>query len=135
MKAIVFEGVTKRFRRTVALDALDFEISCGRLTALLGPNGAGKTTALRSTMGLCRPDGGRISVMDRRVGPGTSRIVKDVGWVSESGQGLYDKLTAVDNLRWRRRHWVGERNESRTCWNWWAWEMCPANTSRGSPRA
>ena len=99
MSIIVFEGVTKRFRQTVALNDLDFEVSGGRLTALLGPNGAGKTTAFRSIMGLCRPDGGEISVMGHKVGPDTSRIVKDVGWVSESGQGLFDKLTAVDNLK------------------------------------
>ena len=99
MSVIVFEAVTKRFRRTVALNNLDFEVSGGRLTALLGPNGAGKTTAFRSIMGLCRPDSGKISVMDHKVGPDTGRIVKDIGWVSESGQGLFDKLTAVDNLK------------------------------------
>ncbi len=99
MSVIVFKGVTKRFRHTVALNDLDFEVSGARLTALLGPNGAGKTTAFRSTMGLYRTDGGDITVNGLRVGPDTSRIVKQVGWVSESGQGLYDKLTAVDNMR------------------------------------
>ena len=99
MAVITFEGVTKRFRHTVALNNLDFEAEGARLTALLGPNGAGKTTAFRSMMGLYRTDGGKITVNGLTVGADTSRIVKGVGWVSESGQGLYDQLTAVDNLR------------------------------------
>ena len=134
MSVIVFKAVTKRFRQTVALNNLDFEVSGGRLTALLGPNGAGKTTAFRSIMGLFRPDGGEISVMDHKVGPDTSRIVKDIGWVSESGQGLFDKLTAVDNLKVAAAALGRDRSRSETCWNWWDWGMCPANTSRGSPR-
>jgi len=53
--AISARGLTKRYKNTVALDSVDFEILPGRIVGLIGPNGAGKTTAIRVLMGLIRP--------------------------------------------------------------------------------
>ncbi len=36
----------------------------GEITAILGPNGAGKTTAIECAVGLQRPDGGTVRVLD-----------------------------------------------------------------------
>jgi ABC-2 type transport system ATP-binding protein len=55
-------GVTKRFGKLTALDALDLKVRPGELLALLGPNGAGKTTAISLLLGLQRPDGGKASL-------------------------------------------------------------------------
>ena len=41
-------AVSKRYGRTLALDAVTFEIRPTELFALLGPNGAGKTTLVHS---------------------------------------------------------------------------------------
>jgi len=51
-------GVSKRFGKTVALDALSLEIPSGELFAVLGPNGAGKSTAISIMLGLRQPDSG-----------------------------------------------------------------------------
>ena len=51
-------GVTKRYGRITALDAVSLSIEPGRVTAVLGPNGAGKTTAVRLMLGLTRPTTG-----------------------------------------------------------------------------
>lgn len=63
MNAIEVTGVTKRYKRTVALDGVTLVVPRGQLVALLGPNGAGKSTLVSLLLGLRRPDEGRVSVL------------------------------------------------------------------------
>ncbi|TVP49549.1 MAG: ABC transporter ATP-binding protein, partial [Gemmatimonadales bacterium] len=58
MNAVEFQGVTKRFGRTVALDGVTTEIPRGSITGLIGRNGCGKTTLLRHASGLLVADAG-----------------------------------------------------------------------------
>ena len=60
--AITTTGLSKRFGRSVALDALDLEIVRGEVFGFLGPNGSGKTTTIRLLLGLLRPSAGTASV-------------------------------------------------------------------------
>jgi ABC-2 type transport system ATP-binding protein len=62
---IEVENLTKRFRKTVAVDDLSFKVSEGAITGFLGPNGAGKTTTLRVILGLVHPTAGKATVMGR----------------------------------------------------------------------
>lgn len=57
---IGLSGITKSFGRYRALDGVSVEFPTGRMTALLGPNGSGKTTALKTLLGLVRPDRGGV---------------------------------------------------------------------------
>jgi ABC-2 type transport system ATP-binding protein len=59
---IEVDNLTKRFRKTVAVENLSFKVREGAVTAFLGPNGAGKTTTLRIILGLVRPTAGRATV-------------------------------------------------------------------------
>jgi ABC-2 type transport system ATP-binding protein len=45
-------GLGKRYKTSVALDNVSFQIEPGRIVGLIGPNGAGKTTALKAILGL-----------------------------------------------------------------------------------
>jgi ABC-2 type transport system ATP-binding protein len=56
--AIRVDAVSKRYGRTLALDAVSFEVRDKELFALLGPNGAGKTTLLHILCTILRPDSG-----------------------------------------------------------------------------
>jgi ABC-2 type transport system ATP-binding protein len=60
--AIATDGLTKRYAETLALDALDLEVSAGEVYGYLGPNGAGKTTTIRLLLGLHRPTAGRAEL-------------------------------------------------------------------------
>ena len=62
---IALEHLTKRYRKTVAVDDLDLVVQPGVVTGFLGPNGSGKSTTMRVIMGLDRPTRGRATVNGR----------------------------------------------------------------------
>ncbi len=57
-------GITKKYRGTTALDAIDLAFQPG-ITGLLGPNGAGKTTLLRIIATVLSPDAGEVRLLGR----------------------------------------------------------------------
>ena len=105
------EGLAKRFGARPAVEGLTFEVSAGEVFGLLGPNGAGKTTTVRMLTGLLRPSEGRAEVCGIAlplVDEG-SALRSRVGLLTEQ-PGLYDRLTARENLRFfMRLHEVDEK--------------------------
>jgi ABC-type multidrug transport system fused ATPase/permease subunit len=63
-RAIRFRDVSYRYPGTseATLHHLNFEISCGLVTAIVGPSGAGKTTILNLLLRLTEPSEGVIEV-------------------------------------------------------------------------
>jgi ABC-2 type transport system ATP-binding protein len=90
--AIRTESISKRFRRTVAVDAISLAVPEGSIYALVGANGAGKTTLIKLLMNILRPTSGTAQVLGmdcaRLTGNGLTRI----GYVSEN-QELPDGMT------------------------------------------
>jgi len=68
-------GITKRYRGTTALDAVDLDVRPG-ITGLLGPNGAGKTTFLRIVATVLAPDSGDVRLLGRA--PDTPEALAEV---------------------------------------------------------
>lgn len=82
--AIVTEHLSKRYRRTWAVQNLDFHVPTGQVTALLGPNGAGKSTTLKVLVNLLPPTSGAATVLgvnSRKLRP---KHFQDIGYVSEN---------------------------------------------------
>jgi ABC-2 type transport system ATP-binding protein len=96
--AITVEGLVKHYKKTKALDGLDFSIPSGAITGFLGPNGAGKTTTFRSLLGLTRPDSGRIEVLGHQVPSELKAVTKQVGAIIEE-PGLIRALGGRVNLQ------------------------------------
>ena len=92
--ALVADGLTKRYRRTLALDHCSFAISEGAIVALVGPNGAGKSTLLHCATGLIRPSEGTITVLGGAPGDTT---LPGVGFVAQDAP-LYRDFTADELL-------------------------------------
>jgi ABC-2 type transport system ATP-binding protein len=90
-------GLTKRYRRTVALRDLTAAIPAGGLTALLGPNGAGKSTLLKLCLGFERPTAGSLRVMG--VDPVRHRAdaVRRIGYVPQA-PSLYRDMSMDDHI-------------------------------------
>ncbi|MCS6952801.1 MAG: heme ABC exporter ATP-binding protein CcmA [Bryobacterales bacterium] len=96
MTALSCEGVWKFFGDFPALRQVSFELPPGACLALLGRNGAGKTTLLRILAGLSRPARGRVRILGTDARHETTR--RRIG-VLGHGIGLYDELSAFENLR------------------------------------
>ncbi len=70
----------------------------------LGPNGAGKTTMIRLLLGLLEPTGGRAQVLGLDTVKQADQIRHKAGALLEHA-GLYERLTAEDNLEFYARAW------------------------------
>jgi ABC-2 type transport system ATP-binding protein len=49
---IEVSGLSKKYRKKIAVDDLNFTVETGKVTGFLGPNGAGKSTTMRLMLGL-----------------------------------------------------------------------------------
>lgn len=96
MSAIAVERVWKFYGDYAALRDITLDIQPGSCTALLGRNGAGKTTLLRIIAGLSRAAKGTVSIAGNDVRASSTRQL--VG-VLGHGIGIYEELSAVENLR------------------------------------
>src|SRR5437879_7989741 len=56
-------GLTKRFDKLVAVDAIDFDVERGEAFGFLGPNGAGKTSTMRMIGCVSSPSAGTLRVL------------------------------------------------------------------------
>jgi ABC-2 type transport system ATP-binding protein len=92
-------GLTKRFQKTIALDALDLAIRPGEVFCLLGANGAGKTTTINLFLGFVTPNAGvaRIGGMDVVAHPLATKQI--IAYIPEQVT-LYRNLTGRENLEY-----------------------------------
>lgn len=95
---IRFEGVTKRFGDTVAVDDLSLEVPRGAITCFVGPSGCGKTTSLRMINRMVEPTDGRIlldgeDVADRP----PAQLRRSIGYVIQHA-GLFPHRTVLGNV-------------------------------------
>ncbi len=94
-------GIVRRRRTDVqALAGISFEVEPGELFGLLGPNGAGKTTTIKILTTLLLPSSGTASVLGFDPAREPGEIRRRVGHVFGGDRGLYDRLSALDNLRY-----------------------------------
>jgi len=110
------EGLTRRFGRFTAVDAITFDVMPGEILGFLGANGAGKTTAMRMLTGLLEPSDGRAWVSGFDVGTQAEQVKRTIGYMSQRFS-LYESLTVRENIRFYggiyglSRSQIGERTE------------------------
>lgn len=101
---IEIREVTKKFQDkkvfVTALKHVTFSIKKGQVVGLLGENGAGKTTLLRSIATLLTPTDGEIKVGGYDTIKNSNEIKKQIGVLFGGETGLYDRLTARENLEY-----------------------------------
>jgi ribose transport system ATP-binding protein len=86
-------GISKRFRATVALDAVDFDVSEGEVHALVGENGAGKSTLMKVLSGAEKPDSGSILLDGKPFAPANPLEARLAGVAM-----IYQELSLADHL-------------------------------------
>jgi ABC-2 type transport system ATP-binding protein len=97
VKAIIIDGLAKRFGEVQAVKDASFEVLRGELFGFLGPNGAGKTTTINVLTGLARPDTGKIRIagIDCTANP---KAAQHMTGVVPDESNLYPELTGFENL-------------------------------------
>jgi len=106
--AVEVENLTKRYKRTVAVDGISLNVFRGETLGILGANGAGKTTTVEMIAGLRRPDGGRLSVMGLDPTRDRARLRQVLGVQLQEGY-LHGSLTVSELLTLYRSFYPAPR--------------------------
>jgi ABC-2 type transport system ATP-binding protein len=94
-------GIVRRERKVVeAVRGVSLEVERGELFGLLGPNGAGKTTVIKMFITLLLPTSGSATVLGHDVVTEARAVRRRIGYVFGGDRGLYERLSALDNLRY-----------------------------------
>jgi ABC-2 type transport system ATP-binding protein len=107
--AIHLKDLTRHFagvksERVRAVDGLSLEVPSGTVFGFLGPNGAGKTTTIRLLLGLLEPTAGQAEVLGYDTRTQADQVRAHTGALLEH-TGLYEQLSAEDNLEFYARAW------------------------------
>jgi ABC-2 type transport system ATP-binding protein len=92
--------IRRRSLEVEAVRGVSFEIAEGELFGLLGPNGAGKTTTIKMLITLLIPTSGEARVLGHDVVKDARWVRERIGYVFGGDRGLYERLSALDNLRY-----------------------------------
>ena len=94
-------GVLRRRTDPVeAVRGVSFHIDRGEVFGLLGPNGAGKTTTIKMLITLLLPTSGSATILGHDVVPEPRAVRRRIGYVFGGDRGLFERLSALDNLRY-----------------------------------
>lgn len=102
--AIHTRDLTRDFGALRAVDGLSLDVPTGVIFGFLGPNGSGKTTTIRLLLGLLEPTAGVADVLGHDTRTDAGAIRERCGALLEH-PGLYERMTAQDNLDFYARVW------------------------------
>lgn len=83
-----------------AMKHMTFSVKEGEVVGILGENGAGKTTLLRAVATLLEPTHGSVTVAGFDTVKESTEVKKRIGVLFGGETGLYDRLTARENLEY-----------------------------------
>ena len=101
-QVISFRSAVALAGRFPVLAGVDFDVSGGEVVLLRGANGAGKTSLLRACAGLLRVVAGQATVLGEDLVRDQRAVRRRVGLLGHH-TGLYEEMTAADNLRFALR--------------------------------
>lgn len=94
------EQLVKRYKSRTVVDHVSIQVAQGEIVGLLGPNGAGKTTTFYMTVGLIKPNEGRIYLDDSDITllPMYKRAQQGIGYLAQEAS-VFRKLSVEDNIK------------------------------------
>ena len=99
--AVRFEQVSKSIGEIDVLEDISFDVPRGTVFSILGRLGAGKTTALKLSIGLLRPDQGRIFLNNQDITemdhPGLLDVRRATGFVFQTS-AVFDSISVAENV-------------------------------------
>ncbi len=103
---ITVKDLKKSFRDIDALSGVSFQVNQGEVLGLLGENGAGKTTTLRILATMLKSDEGEVIINGTNIIKDPQIIRRQIGILFGGESGIYDRLTARENIAY-----YGELND------------------------
>ncbi|MCU0421729.1 MAG: LPS export ABC transporter ATP-binding protein [Bacteroidia bacterium] len=93
-------NLVKRYRKRTVVNNVSIEVKQGECVGLLGPNGAGKTTTFYMTVGLVKPDEGRVLLDGEDITPLPMyrRAQKGLGYLPQEAS-IFRTLSVEDNIK------------------------------------
>lgn len=94
------DNLIKRYKGRTVVDNVSINVKQGEIVGLLGPNGAGKTTTFYMTVGLIKPNEGRIFLDNEEITslPMYKRAQRGIGYLAQEAS-VFRKLTVEDNIK------------------------------------
>ena len=99
MATLTVENLVKTYRGRKVVNAISLSVQSGEVIGLLGPNGAGKTTTFYMTVGMVKPDGGKVFLDQHDITrmPMYQRARNGVGYLPQEAS-IFRKLTVRQNV-------------------------------------
>ncbi len=99
MAKLIVENLVKIYNGRPVVNGVNLEIDQGRITGLLGPNGAGKTTTFYMTVGIIKPDNGKVFLDQNEITdyPMYMRARKGIGYLPQEAS-VFRKLSVRENI-------------------------------------
>ena len=93
------QNLVKRYKSRAVVNDVSVEVKQGEIVGLLGPNGAGKTTTFYMTVGLIKPNEGKIFLQDKDITsePMYKRAQLGIGYLPQEAS-VFRKLSVEDNI-------------------------------------
>jgi len=93
------ENLIKKYKARTVVNDVSVEVNQGEIVGLLGPNGAGKTTTFYMTVGLIKPNQGKIFLDNEDITslPMYKRAAKGVGYLPQEAS-VFRTLTVEENI-------------------------------------
>ena len=94
------ENLIKQYKTRKVVNEVSIDVNQGEIVGLLGPNGAGKTTTFYMTVGLIKPNGGKIFLDDLDITnmPVYRRAQLGVGYLAQEAS-VFRQLSVEDNIK------------------------------------
>ncbi|PIV09101.1 ABC transporter [Candidatus Roizmanbacteria bacterium CG03_land_8_20_14_0_80_36_21] len=92
----------RKYKQTVALDQVSFEIGENELVGFIGPNGAGKTTTVKILSGILYPTSGQVGVLGFTPFEKNAGFLKQIAFVMGSRNQLIWELPASDSFEFNK---------------------------------
>ncbi|MDU0372204.1 LPS export ABC transporter ATP-binding protein [Hymenobacter endophyticus] len=93
------EHLVKKYKSRTVVNDMSLQVEQGEIVGLLGPNGAGKTTSFYMTVGMVKPDAGRVFLDEREITkmPIYQRARLGVGYLAQEASVFRD-LSVEENI-------------------------------------
>ncbi|MGX7418364.1 ABC transporter ATP-binding protein [Carnobacterium gallinarum] len=96
MKMIELKDVSKKIKRKVILDEVNFTIDKGSICGFSGPNGSGKSMIFKAIIGFLNPDKGTVIVNGKQIRK-DELFSSDIAF-SMDNEGVLEDFSARKNL-------------------------------------